>query len=443
MTAMYSGRPKSLGLLSALAALTLTCTASLSACGDDNDDNVTHPGDGDGDGDNNGDGDNGDGDTSQPGERPLYAITTQVASGDTGQWISKIILADTLTASKATKLNLNDGISVNGRALSMTPGTNEGVLYVASDDGPTITEFTLDAGDKLKAGRTVNFEARGISKFTEYSGLFPFASAEKAYVFDGATAQIVVWHPKEMKLGRGISLSELNIDKQLLSFSNDPIVVDNQIIQFAGWREGLFVYSMAGVVVLDTETDVATVVKDDRCGYVRNGVLGEDGKIYMATEAFGSAAHYVNDVKSPKPCLLRFDLATKRFDSNFHVDLNALFGGKASGTILAGPDGKAYVKVLDSSLIPDNHSGKDHPRVLASLGVWKWGTLTLGDEPTGKSIPGDATLGSVMPFHFGNVTYAPLFWNNERTTFLPITEDGPGKANLEVSGVVFSIAKLR
>lgn len=428
-------------LLPLLTALALACAAPALGCGDDEDNSGTS-GDGDGGDGDKGDGDGGDGDGGdgdiEPAPKPLYAIATQLASGDSGQWVSKLVLVESLSANKDTQLKA-EGTSVNGRALVMGP-VGKGLLYVASDDGPTVTEYKLAAGDKLEKGRTLSFLPRGISGFTEYAGQFVFVSETKGYVFEGSVARAVVWNPKEMKLGNTISLENLVLEKHLLSFSNDPILLDDKVIQFAGFREGLVVPAVAAVVSIDTKTDTATVVKDERCGYVRNGVLAEDGMIYMATEAFASAVHYLNDTQAPAPCLLRFDPETNTFDENFKVDLNGLFDGKATGTLLAGPDGRAYVKVLDPSLVPE---GTTHGRVLASSPVWKWGTLTLGDTPSGKSIAGDATLGSVMPFHFDGVTYAPLFWNNERTSFQTITEDGLGDDNVGIPGVVFSVAKIR
>lgn len=369
-------------------------------------------------------------------ESSVYALTTQVFGELEDN--SYVLLTERLSAD--TELSLDDAvIEIAGRALATGP-ENGGVLFVAGELGPTITRYDLTDAGKLAGGSTVSFLGRGVTSFGEYGGQFQYISEEKAYWFDGPTAQIVVWNPTTMKVTGALPLTSLAAENQVLSFTAAPVRDGNKLYSFVAWREGLAITSRSAVVVVDTESDAVEIVEDDRCGYARDGVLS-DGKLYVATEAFGSAAHYLDDT-NPAPCLLRFDTATATFDADFMVTLSSLFDGSPAGSLVVGPDNQAFLRVLDTGSIPE---GVTNPRVLAGVAAWDWYQLTPGDEPSVSKVKGASLAGgSVLPFTLGSRSFAPLFIDGEETQFLELTTDGPAKGKaLTIPGLVFSAAKLR
>ena len=366
----------------------------------------------------------------------VYALTTQVF-GETED-NSYVLLTDKLNAD--SELSLDDAVvEIAGRALGTGP-ENSGLLFVAGELAPTITRYELNDQGKLAGGSSVSFLGKGITSFGEYGGQFQYISPTKAYWFDGPTAQIVVWNPSTMKVTSSLPLTGLAAANQVLSFTAAPLRDGDKLYSFAAWREGLAITPRAAVVVVDTKTDEVKVVEDTRCGYARDGVLS-DGMIYISTEAFGSAAHYL-DGTNPKPCLLRFDTSDNTFDATFKVELSSLFDGSSAGSLVVGPDNQAFLRVLNAEEIPD---GVTNPRVLASVAAWDWYKLTPGDEPEVSKVAG-ATLagGSVLPFQLGERRFAPLFIGGEETEFLELTADGPsrGKA-ITIPGLVFSAVKLK
>lgn len=378
----------------------------------------------------------GAGEESAPLE--VFALTTQVFGETEDQ--SYVLLTSTLDSK--TQLSLDNAVvEIAGRALGTGPDGG-GALFVASDLGPTITRYELNAaGDRLAGGNSVSFLGKGITSFGEYGGQSQFASADKAYWFDGPTAQIVIWNPSTMKVTGSVALTALAHADQTLSFTAAPIRKGNKLYTFAAWREGLAIVPRLAIVVLDTSKDTAEIVEDTRCGYVRDGVLMDDGQLYVATEAFGSAAHYLNST-NPAPCLLRFDTARNQFDANFEVELSSLFDGNSAGTLVVGPGNQAFLRVLDETALPN---GVTNPRVLAGVPAWGWAKLNPGDAPTVERLP-TAPLGggSVLPFALGERTFAPLFVDGEETQFIELTEDGPSKNEaITVPGLVFSAVKLR
>jgi len=372
-----------------------------------------------------------------PDEEPaVYALTTQVFGELEDN--SYVLLTNRLAAD--TELSLDDAVvEIAGRALGTGP-ENGGVLFVAGELAPTITRYDLTPEGKLAGGNTVSFLGKGVTAFGEYGGQFQYVSAEKAYWFDGPTAQIVVWNPTTMKVTGALPLTSLAAANQVLSFTAAPVRDGDKLYSFAAWREGLAITPRLAVVVVDTKSDTVKIVEDDRCGYARDGVLS-DGKLYVATEAFGSAAHYLDDT-NPAPCMLRFDTATDTFDADFTVVLSSLFDGSSAGSLVVGPDNQAFLRVLDAASIPE---GVTNPRVLASVAAWDWYKLTPGDEPEVTKVKGAVLAGgSVLPFKLGSRSFAPLFIAGEETQFLELTADGPSKGQaITIPGLVFSAVKLK
>jgi hypothetical protein len=220
------------------------------------------------------------------------------------------------------------------------------------------------------------------------------------------------------------------------------------VITFVGLRQSVVPTSPAVVVVLDTNDDTAEVFTDDRCGYVRDGVLASDGWVYLATEAYGSAYQRINLVDDlPEPCLLRFHPVEKEFDSEFHVELKSLFDGDVAGTLTVANNGSVFLKVLDEALAPI--TAESNARVIASAPAWKWASLNVGNMPKGALLDLPATSGSVTPFTLGNRRIASTnrkaeVGGSEITVsdFSDLNSE-PSEVIGTVDGLVFSVTKLR
>ena len=382
-------------------------------------------------------GEAGHGGSEPQGGDALYALTTQII-GDQSQ--SYVLLTHSLAGDRTLKIE--DGVvEISGRALGTGP-EGGGVLFMANDSSPEVTRYELTESDTLEAAGSVSFLGKGVTAFGEYGGQMQFISPEKAYWFDGPTAQIVVWNPTTMEVTGSTSLPGLAEAKLTMSFTAAPIWRGEKLYTFVAWRQGVSIIPRAAVVVIDSKTDAATIVEDTRCGYVRDGVLADDGKIYVATEAFGSAAQFL-DIRNPKPCLLRFDLESETFDAEFKVDLSSLFDGRAAGTLLVGPNNQAFLRVLDESAA--SPAALVGPRQLASSSAWGWAKFIPGEQPTVEELP-TAGLGggSIVTYGLGGRVFGPRFVEANYTEFAELTADGPAKgAALRIPGLVFSAVKLR
>lgn len=65
----------------------------------------------------------------------------------------------------------------------------------------------------------MSFASVGVTSLGEYQANFQFLSETKAYFFDGATAQIVIWNPEEMTVTGRIPLDAVAFPDTVVAFS--------------------------------------------------------------------------------------------------------------------------------------------------------------------------------------------------------------------------------
>lgn len=370
----------------------------------------------------------------------VYVFGSQIIMGSSQT--SYLVLTDTL--SPVAPLDTDGALEVTGRAL--VAGTGNGYVYVGSNAGPTVTRYELsgDGNSFITPGTEVSFANEGVSSIGEYQEQFQFISDTKAYYFDAETTQVIVWNPTAMTVTQTLPFSDAAIAGATLTFGNAPIRDGDMLFVPLGWRTGpTNVNPIAGVIAIDTESDTLTYATDDRCGYVRDGVVGADGMIYLATEAFGAAAYHVNSMAAPAPCLLRFDPETLAFDADFFVALETLTGSTA-GTLLPAGQGSAWLRVLDTSLT--EVTPETAPRLLASLPVWRWWEVELGDTPTASVADGlEPGVGSSFLIKLGDAALIPAIRSDRSNTDMRSFADGMPNNSITLSapGLVFSGVRVR
>jgi hypothetical protein len=390
--------------------------------------------------------DAGDGGTSNPvpSSDPRYAVVTQLSvSGGTST--SYVSIVNSLASN--TPLSMEGARQIAGRALAANE-VGSGTLF-ASTGGAELTKFTLDASNKLVEAGKISFQPQGVQSIGEYASQLQFLSPTKAYYFDTRTAQVIVFNPTALSFTKVIPLPGLLVANTTLTFSSAlPARKDGKLAFAAGWRAGmppaLSVVPRVALIVLDTTVDSANIIEfagvtSFPCGYARDVVEGPDGRIYVATEAWGSAQNKVAPTTAPKPCLLRTDTAWTAFDASFTKDLNTL-GGGVTGSLTKSRNGKVYTRVLDEAAAGDISATP--ARVLASQPAWAWAELTLGDNPTATKVPG-AQLGggSLVIFDLLDKRYASDVLNT--TSNLIDISNGIVGQTATTAGLTFSIAQLR
>ncbi|MCP3166422.1 MxcI protein [Myxococcus qinghaiensis] len=368
---------------------------------------------------------------------PLYAVTTQLLADDPVE--SYVVV--TSQAEQTSTLSLDNAIKVPGRALGV--GVHKsGTLYVVTDESAVVTRYKLNDSRGLDEAGTVSFSSLGVTSLGEYQANFHFVSDTKAYFFDGATAQVVIWNPTAMTVTGSIPLPALVIPDTVLAFSGAVARVGNQFIMPVGWRpvSGIGITRKAGVVSIDTTTDAATIATDDRCGYTHDIAVGSDGTVFLATEAYGAAVRRVQGADAPEPCLLKFNPQTRTIDPTFYRSLEGLVGGGTAGALIPGPQGTAYVRVLDESIAPVLEG--THPRTIASGTGWQWWELNLGTLVATRKSEFPSTSGSIFLYESENQTLYTEFGAGAASTTLRVLGES-GRPTLTTRGLSFSFVQLR
>jgi hypothetical protein len=404
MSTRFNQRPRS--VLATSFALSLL----LAACGDD----ASEPSEGkDQDGgispadSSVGNDPDAGGDSGAPSEPPLYALVSVPSTAMGAPVTSYVILSDTLTGELKTE---GAAIEVAGSAIAAGQAGSKR-LFIGTNQGGLLKRYDLTDDGKLAASGEVNFEAKQVPNFLSYASNFQFVDAHKAYFLALDAAKIVVWDPETLTLTGEIALPEsVRPDpanpgtNYVTSVTSQPIRHEGKIYFFLSWdtrdRTAIKVAPAAAAVVIDTEADTAKFVLDEgTCGYTRDGVISGDW-IYLATEAAGSSANYLNSANAAAPCMRRFNLVTQQFDAAYKPDLNAIAGAPA-GTLVSVPGGQSLIYVLDKAaadpMIGTEMGKINHPRFLAIGALWKTARLTVGDVPTIEVLDLPLASGSVLP----------------------------------------------
>ncbi|EAU62038.1 hypothetical protein [Stigmatella aurantiaca] len=410
---------RSVRWLTAILALPL-----LAACGDDEEEVPPPP--------------------PPPAAASQYAIVTQTAVD--GASVSYIVVTDTVDHTEKLSLANENAIEVTGRAVVSAPEEGS-FLRELWRDGHSLQ---LTEAGVVEKGATVSFAGRGVQEIGEYQQQFRFISETKAYFFDASSAQVIIWNPTDMTVTGVIPFNEAVLPNTLLSFSAQPLDVANQIIIPMAWRPstGTTVTKQAGVLVVNPSNDSLKFVKknfkeSENCGWVRDGVVGPNGQIYLSTEAYGAASYRVHrdEANVLKPCLLKFDPQSHTFDDTFFVDLTTLTNGISAGSVLQGPAGKTYLRVLDEASFPSQITADTSPRVLASAAAWKWWDIKLDTLTATPVATLPAAMGSTFLFPANDRMLFTNFTSNGDTELRELT-DPNGKVVTVTTGRTFSFLQI-
>lgn len=374
-----------------------------------------------------------------PVEGPLFVITTQVfgAEGTT----TFMAVSPTL---EEGSLDLADAVELPGRAL-VTGIPGQDTVFVADGEAPTIRRFRLSPGGTLTEDAQLSFAGVGVTSLLAFPGQFQYISETKAYYFDDATAQIVVWNPAEMILLGTIPLLDLiDLPGAAISFEIDPTRRGDQLIVTLAYASLDFstILPETRVLFVDTATDAVEAASVTGCGDVLNSVSAANGDIFLSTEGFGAALHRVGgEAAAPAPCLLRIPAGENTIENALAGSLNDLAGAPA-GSLTAGSNGESFILVLDEASVPPE--AFEDAILLRGGPFWRWQPLALDSLTVGEPVSGvPPVTASSFSFPVEEQNFLLLIEADFSATTLVQLSSAGATFGLEMPGVPFGLVRAR
>jgi len=385
-------------------------------------------------------------------ESPVYALAPTV---QTPSPTTYVILSDSLTGEFTAE---DATLEFPGSAVIVGPSGGKR-LYVGTSESGELKRYELgEDGKTLTESGSLNFQAAGVANLSTYASAFQFIDEHKAYFY--TPGKVVIWDPEDMVLSpNSIEIPEVVRENPetpgqpyTASITGAPLRDGATLYYFTAWdtrNAGVIkIVPASTVVAIDTTTDTAHVIVDERCGYARDGVIDGD-YIYIASEAVAAGVHYLNADNGGEPCMIRFNKTTQEFDSDYLVKLNTLADGAPVGSLITTTDGKPFIYVLDTEAADAALAANamlSNARYLSIGSLWKTAALTVGDTPSLEILDNPLTSGAVLPQTLGDGLKVTPTFDPTNYELREVTDNGvvaTDRVNAKLFGNTSSFVQLR
>jgi hypothetical protein len=374
-------------------------------------------------------------------DTPLYAISASVFSEEGNT--SYVALVPSLSAD--TTIDYGRVLEV-GSASSVF-GPDKGAFFaVGLDEAPTVTKYEITAEGSFIERETIDFSGYGLTYMWRDPGLVPFLAANKAYVIDNRELQVVIWNPAAMAIAGSFWLAEVeDPDYPLTRFELDPTYRGDELaVLVTHSTEDDVGAPYSTLMTIDTVNDrVTSVVREERCGGLWDSVKDSKGDIYFASGTWDAAQHRVfGGAIETAPCIVRMKAGERGFDPDYFVD-SASIGGYSAGGLVSGGGDRAYIKVLDETVLPPIDA-EDFDAVWGGE-VWRWWRFELGSSAPATPVTSLALSngggGELMVQGKTYVRNATADFAS--TTLLDMSADGEPSPGLTLRGYPYGIVRVR
>lgn len=347
--------------------------------------------------------------------------------------------------SRSDTLDVSRALEVGGAAALFGKGGTS-FFALGTSDEPVLTRYELGQDQELVAHERMSLQGYEIDSGFLRPDLVPFVSDQKAYWIDDVRLQVIVWNPATMKVAGTFSLAAAEREGALLELG-EAVVREDTVFVTASYRgSDELDQGQAVVLVIDAERDeLESVLVDDRCGSTKEVATGEDGALYIASEALAASQYALNRPAGyPAPCLLRIPAGAKELDPDFYVAIPDWVDGRSAGRLVTGVGRNAYVLALHEELLGEPLGEETDLYAPWDSAAWRWWRVSLGDESSGELVEDAPISGAASRvLHAGGRDFiSALDIDSGSATLLVPTEDGGLKAGLEVSGYPYGLIKL-
>lgn len=384
----------------------------------------------------------------------MGAVTISSPGAEYSSYTSVIEAVD-----EATEISTRAGLETPAW---VSPSAYDGAVYIPAGSSPTISKFTTNDDNELVPAGTISFAALGVTSIS--SGPVKgrnLVASDKAYYFDSANEQAIIWDPSTMELtGSVIDLGpaladmkaeypEYTADIQgnfLARNRDDRLYVP---VRWTYWNAPAGTpqfLSQAGLLVIDTERDeVVRLLTDDRLADTIYTVMPRDSEdIYLFTGALGVATNAVLGNARPGGALV-VRKGEDRFDPDFYIDLEAAVGDRPASTPVWAGGTSVYLKAYHFEQLPLTPEVLAQPTSLIGQEAWRYWKVDLeGNEPAREitEVPWTTTDGFFYELpDEGRLFIGVLGAMYSRTALYEVTERG-FIPSIEVPGVLQTVSPL-
>ena len=314
--------------------------------------------------------------SNRGGSSELFVVGGWLTTPD-DEYVGYLAVLDDLSA--ASSVDLGNVIEFPGDIAYGSPG--DGSVYVVLATEPTIQRWVLDRDRELVLDDRMGLAHYGVTDGVRKSPPI-FMAEDRAYYFDQATLQLIVWDPSTMRTLEAISLEGMAEEGYGMRTNYLHRDGDRLLISASYWRltdeEGYL--RLNRVAIIDTPSHEVSYADDTRCGGIAFQASDSHGHLYLASHPGHAAALAVGmahtaGISEPAPsCILRVKSGESEFDPDYYVDLSELSGGFTGG-IMQGPGDEAYVLTYSGPEL----TATDYFRA-ARADAWAIHRVTLGDE---------------------------------------------------------------
>lgn len=362
---------------------------------------------------------------------PLYAVSSNSFSADLSEENTLLWLVDDL---RAGTLDPRDAIELPGGG-TLWGEPKSGLLYVVSGEDVTLTKYTVEKGTLKRLGR-LGLGSNGVSSLIGEQ--LVFASSDRGYLFDLQSGQALKLDLDAMEITGTIDLSDALVDQtNLLAGPGFRPHGDRLVTAVYGTSaEYDRVAQESRLLFFDPSSE--SIETKPAPGGLAYSVAGAAGELFFASDPFVASVYLLDEDDGPRPSLARLGADEDTLDAP--LDLNALTGGPTGG-LVAGPDGSAYLRVLDPEYTPDADAAYLD---VYSAPAWQTWQLDLADPGSASRVDGPPTTGNIKVFEVDGATYQNEATEDFSSTRLTRTsDDEPATTALEMPGVTWGVVRLR
>ncbi len=241
---------------------------------------------------------------------------------------------------------------------------HENAVFVYQTDDTTVRKLVVNPAGQVAVDETISFGAYGV---TGFDAEIIWASADRAYLVDETSGQVILWDPITMLITGSSDIDTNSLTRGALPIQlQQGVAVGGTGFTAANWRnwDTLEYRDVAAIASFDaTSTEpLLEIVEDDRCApsVTLSPFDGGDGYVYLVSDAALGFDALANPNRTEKPlCVLRMTPGSGEFDREFFVDLREATGSPAFYTAHPMQGQKLLVNVWASDVAVEDVAEPD------------------------------------------------------------------------------------